>query len=116
LKEYYTAQPGVKATYGRQWSEAVVDAVCASYAGNLASVRKTEDLLRRHRKSKKGGFSLFGGGGAAADDGAEDEEKFRKQIQADIQCLKGEAKKLDVDVDALAGWKELVEVVNRPSE
>ena len=37
-------------------------------------------------------------------------------MEADIEALKVDAKGLGVDVEELAGWKELVEVVNRPAE
>jgi len=79
-------------------------------------VRKTEELLRRHRKSKKTGFSLFGGGAPQPEEEGAEEERFKKQMEADINALKTDATKLGVDMDTLAGWKELVEVVNRPAE
>lgn len=79
-------------------------------------MRKTEDLLRRHRKSKKSGFSLFGGSSAQADEGAGEEERFKRQMEVDIEGLKEDARKLGVEVEGLAGWRELVEVINRPAE
>lgn len=80
-------------------------------------MRKTEDLLRRHRKSKKGGFSLFGGGNTAqADEGVGEEERFKQQMEVDTQALKVDAARLGVHVEDLAGWRELVEVINRPAE
>ena len=115
LHTFYASRPGLSKTYGTDWSARIVDAVCGSYAGILAGVRKTEDLLRRHRKSKKGGLSLFGSGNAAVEDGGE-EERFRKQMERDIAALKTDAKGLGVDVEDLPGWKELVDVVHRPAE
>ena len=83
-------------------------------------MRKTEDLLRRHRKSKKGGFSLFGGNSAASEESGagEEEDRFKRQMQVDIEALAADAKKLGVDVEqkGLEGWTKLVEVVNRPPE
>ncbi|BEI86813.1 hypothetical protein CcaverHIS002_0701590 [Cutaneotrichosporon cavernicola] len=59
LHTFLDARPALSA-YRADWSAAVVEHVLTQYASILASVRKTEDLLRRHRKSKKSGFSLFG--------------------------------------------------------
>jgi hypothetical protein len=81
----------------------------------LSSVRKTEDLLRRHRKSKKNTFSLFGSGGVKEDVEAE-EERFKGQMMVDANALKADAEALGVEVEELEGWKELVEVINRPAE
>ena len=115
LHGFYAARPTLKTSHGGEWSPQIVDAVCTSYAGILAGVRKTEDLLRRHRKSKKTGFSLFGGGSAAPEEGDED-ERFKKQMEADVGALKSDAELLGVDVEGLNGWKELVQVINRPPE
>ena len=116
VHSFYAARPSLKA-HGDDWSVRIVDSVCGAYAGILAGVRKTEDLLRRHRKSKKGGFSIFGGGGGSQpDEGAGEEERFKKQMQEDIHALKADALTLGVDVEKLAGWKDLVEVVERPAE
>jgi hypothetical protein len=117
LHSFYASRPALK-SHNDEWSPRVVDSVCSSYAGILAGVRKTEDLLRRHRKSKKGGFSLFGGGGAsqAEAEGAGEEERFKKQMEVDVGALRADAEKLGVEVDGLAGWEELVEVINRPAE
>jgi hypothetical protein len=90
-----------------------------NYASILASVRKTEDLLRRHRKSKKNTFSLFGGGGgggSAKEDVEAEEERFRKQMMMDAEALKKDAEGLGVAVVGLEGYKELVEIINRPAE
>ena len=117
VRDLFALRPALKEQYGPAWSAQVVDNVCSNYAGLLASVRKTEDLLRRHRKSKKTGFSLFGGGGQAGKEGeGEDEERFVKQMWVDIEKLKLEAEELGVIVDDLAGWRELKEVVERPAE
>ena len=117
VRDLFALRPALKEKYGPTWSAQVVDNVCSNYAGLLASVRKTEDLLRRHRKSKKTGFSLFGGGGGAGKEGeGEDEERFVKQMWVDIEKLKLEAEELGVIVDDLAGWRELKEVVERPAE
>ena len=116
LHALFTSRSALQPVYGKEWSTRIVDSVLSSYAGILASVRKTEDLLRRHRKSKKTGFSLFGGG---TTDGKEDdleEEKFRAQMRVDIDALRTDAESFGVDVEALDGWNELVEVVNRPAE
>ena len=117
LHTLYTSRPALKASHGADWSTRIIDQVLVTYAGILSSVRKTEDLLRRHRKSKKTGFSLFGsstsGGGEGED---QEEERFRAQMRVDMNALKKDASGLGVDVDSMAGWKELGEVVERPGE
>ena len=116
LRELLSTNDKLAAQYGTGWSTQVVDAVFGNYANILASVRKTEDLLRRHRKSKKTGFSLFGNPKEA--DGAVDneEERFRAQMRMDIDTLRSEAEVLKVNVSSLGSWKELEEVVDRPAE
>lgn len=115
LHAFLDARPALR-EYRGEWSAAVVEHVLAQYASILASVRKTEDLLRRHRKSKKSGFSLFGSSSAQPSDTAEEDERFRRQMRADIDALAADAKGLGADVDAMAQWKELVDVVERPPE
>lgn len=107
LHSFY-ARPEMKSY--TNWSPKIIDAVCVSYAGILAGVRKTEDLLRRHRKKK--GFSFFTS--SQADEG--EEERFAKQVQVDIEAFKADAQSFGVDVESLAGWRELVEVVQKPPE
>lgn len=114
LHALFTSRPALT-TYRSAWSTRIVDSILVSYAGILASVRKTEDLLRRHRKSKKTGFSLFGSGGDGKEEDVE-EERFRTQMRVDIEALRRDAEGLEVDVDALEGWRELSEVVDRPAE
>ncbi|CAK9782549.1 unnamed protein product [Cutaneotrichosporon oleaginosum] len=114
LHTFLDVRPAL-APYRADWAAAVVEHVLAQYAGILASVRKTEDLLRRHRKSKKSGFSLFGSSSAAAPEGDED-ERFRRQMRADIDALAADARSLGAVVDAMPQWKELVDVVERPAE
>lgn len=83
----------------------------------LASVRKTEDLLRRHKKSKKSGFSLFGSSSAASSEQEQDgDERFRRQMRCDVDALAADAKTLSVQVDSLPAWKELLDVAERPAE
>lgn len=84
----------------------------ASYAAILTSVRKTEDLLRKHRKGKKNTFSLF----ASSAPPEADEQRFRAQMLADVQALADDAATLGVDVKAVDGWAELHEVAGRESE
>ena len=115
LQAFLTAHPSLASKYGSQWSSNIIDSVCSSYAGILAGVRKTEDLLRRHRKSKKGGLSLFGGTQTPDNDDAED-EKFRNQMKLDVQALAKEAQSVGVKTEDLAAWQELIEVVRRPVE
>ena len=45
-----------------------------------------------------------------------EEERFRGQMMVDANALKGDAEALGVEVEGLEGWKELVEVINRPAE
>lgn len=119
LHGLYTSRPSLRPSYGEVWSARIAESVFSNYASILASVRKTEDLLRRHRKSKKNTFSLFGGGGGGAsakEDVEAEEERFRKQMMTDAEALKKDAEGLGVIVEALDGYKELVEVINRPAE
>jgi hypothetical protein len=109
------SRSAIRERYGETWSTPVADHVFSNYAGILASVRKTEDLLRRHRKTKKSAFSLFSTS-AASPDPDNEEERFKRQMLADIDALASDAKTLGVTVDELAGWKELREVVTRPPE
>ena len=93
------------------------ESVFQNYATILASVRKTEDLLRRHRKSKKNTFSLFGGGsGNVKEDVEVEEERFKKQMMTDAEALRKDAEGLGVKVVDLEGYKELIDVINRPAE
>ncbi|WVQ84689.1 hypothetical protein IAT38_006844 [Cryptococcus sp. DSM 104549] len=118
LHTLFSQRPALKEKYSKEWGTQVMDAVCSNYASILASVKKTEDLLRKHRKSKKSGFSSFFGGGAAAPEegGEKEEERFTKQMKVDIEALKNDAQGLGVDVEGLASWTELEAVVSRPSE
>lgn len=114
IHDLFQPRPTLRAQYGAEWSSTIVDQVCVSYAGILGGVLKTEDLMRRYRKSKKGTFSLFGGSSAGGEE--VEEEKFRKQMQVDIEALGKDARGLGVVMEGLEGWKELAEVVNRPAE
>lgn len=87
-------------------------------------MKKTEDLLRKHRKSKKSGITSFfsgggsGGGGGGHDDGSgeKEEERFTNQMKVDIDALKEDAKGLGVDPESMDSWNELLAVVNKPDE
>jgi hypothetical protein len=117
LHVFFSARPTLSAKYRVLWSTGVLENVFGGYAVILASVRKTEDLLRRHRKSKKNTFSLFGGGSSSSVEGeGEEEERFKKQMEADVQGLRTDAESLGVQVESMVGWKELIEVVDKPLE
>jgi hypothetical protein len=105
------------AAYRAGWAAAVVEHVLTQYAGILAQQRKTEDALRRHRRNRNAGrgFSLFGGSSAPAPEGDED-ERFRRQMRADIDALAADALSLGAPVDGMQQWAELVDVVERPAE
>lgn len=86
-------------------------------------MKKTEDLLRKHRKSKKSGITSFfsgggGGGGGGHDDGSgeKEEERFTNQMKVDIDALKEDAKGLGVVPESMDSWNELLAVVNKPGE
>ncbi|KAL7425101.1 hypothetical protein Q5752_000789 [Cryptotrichosporon argae] len=115
VHHFFDAHPHLRSAHGAAWSTRILADVVGGYASILASVRKTEDLLRRHRKNKKNTFSLFGGGAAPAVAG-DDEETFRRQMLTDVEALAGDAERLGVDVRALDGWRELREVIERPAE
>lgn len=109
---------GLQADVGEQWSRMIFEEVVSGYAAILSSVRKTEDLLRRHRKGKKTTFSLFGSGSSNASAGSsvEEEERFKTQMLTDIEALGRDARTLGIDVDEMSGWTALKEVASSPSE
>lgn len=89
----------------------------SSYTSILVSVRKTEDLLRRHRKGKKTGFSLFGSSANSGPSVEEEEHRFKQQMTADIMALAKEAEKLGVPLGTgsasrIPGWITLLEVAD----
>lgn len=45
-----------------------------------------------------------------------EEERFKKQMMTDAEALRKDAEGLGVDVEGLEGYKELIEVINRPAE
>ncbi|WVW86287.1 hypothetical protein I302_108329 [Kwoniella bestiolae CBS 10118] len=124
ISNLYTLQPQLKSTYGREWSTQILDSVLVNYSSILGSVKKTEDLLRKHRKSKKTGLSSFfstssSGATSTEGDGKEEkeEERFKLQMIKDIDTLRQDASKsCEVDIEELGSWKELVDVINKPSE
>ncbi|OXC68066.1 hypothetical protein AYX13_03275 [Cryptococcus neoformans] len=117
LHSLFSAQPQVKERYQQDFSRQIADAVFVNYASTLASVKKTEDLLRKHRKSKKSGItSFFGGGGHDGEGGEKEEERFMNQMKVDIDALKEDAKGLGVDPESMDSWNELLAVVNKPGE
>jgi hypothetical protein len=117
MHAFFDARPQLAAQHRAAWAAAVVAHVLAQYAAILSQVRKTEDLVRRHRKSKRPGFSLFGASASAsADDGADEDARFRAQMATDADALAADARTLGVDVDTLPAWAELREVVERPPE
>ncbi|WOO83788.1 Conserved oligomeric Golgi complex subunit 2 [Vanrija pseudolonga] len=114
LNLFFEPRPTLREKYQAAWSVLVVDHVLSNYASILASVRKTEDLLRRHRGARRPGFSLFGNAGVPGTPDAE-EGRFKTQMLADVNALADDARKLGVSVDDLGSWLELKEVVERPS-
>lgn len=89
--------------------------VFAQLATLLLSVRKTEDLLRRHRKGRKSGFSLFGsGGGDENNDDGDEEGRFDAQMRLDIETLGKEAKTFSVEVGELQAWHDLKDAMDNP--
>ncbi|KAJ9117561.1 hypothetical protein QFC22_004411 [Naganishia vaughanmartiniae] len=112
LKEYFAnGGPGesVHAEVGEEWSRRILAEVIS---------RKTEELLRRHRKGKKTGFSLFGSSAANAVPTVEEEEqRFKKQMMTDILALAKEAEKLGFAVEDgnklnVPGWSTLIDVAD----
>lgn len=117
LHSLLSSQPQLKERYQQDFSRQIADAVFVNYASTLASVKKTEDLLRKHRKSKKSGItSFFGGGGHDGGSGEKEEERFTNQMKVDIDALKEDAKGLGVDPESMNSWNELLAVVNKPDE
>ncbi|EAL18864.1 hypothetical protein CNBI1250 [Cryptococcus deneoformans B-3501A] len=117
LHSLLSSQPQLKERYQQDFSRQIADAVFVNYASTLASVKKTEDLLRKHRKSKKSGItSFFGGGGHDGGSGEKEEERFTNQMKVDIDALKEDAKGLGVDPESMNSWNELLAVVNKPGE
>ncbi|WWC64715.1 uncharacterized protein I303_107326 [Kwoniella dejecticola CBS 10117] len=122
LHTLYTSYPALKEQYGVEWNNQILDTVLVNYSSILGSVKKTEDLLRKHRKSKKNNLtSFFSSSNASTDatgenDKDKEEERFRNQMVLDMNTLKEDAKSLQVKVEGLSSWRELVDVVNRPAE
>ena len=114
LHQLLQSQPELRSTYGPSWSTRVVEEVLSAYASILSSVKKTEDLLQRHRKSKKTTFSLFGSSGTV--DVEVEEERFKLQMLTDVEALGKDARGLGVELGKLWSWRELLEVCNRPAE
>lgn len=106
----------LKSEVGASWNRIILEEVVAGYAAILLSVRKTEDLLRRHRKGKKTGFSLFGSGAAQQPTQSveAEEERFKAQMTTDIDALAREANGLGVDATSVEGWTALRQVVESP--
>ena len=61
-------------------------------------------------------FGGGGGGGGGKEEVEAEEERFKGQMMVDANTLRSDAESLGVDVEELEGWKELVEVINRPAE
>jgi hypothetical protein len=99
-----------------QLCRSVASEVFSQFGVMLASVRKTEDLLRRHRKSRKTGFSLFGTGDTSDGVSGEEERRFDEQMREDIETLGREAGHLGVPYEDMAEWQELRQVMGRPIE
>jgi hypothetical protein len=102
--------PPLLKAYSSEYSRRTLDGILNNYTTILASVKKTEDLLRRHRKGKKNTFSLFGSS-TVNDEG--EEERFVEQMTIDIHALANAAKGLGLEVDDLASYAELLDVVQR---
>lgn len=103
--------PSLQDHLGLPWISRVVEAVFGNYTNILASVKKTEDLLRRHRKGKKSAFSLFGGA-STNDDG--EEERFTAQMLVDVKALAEVAEKVGVNAEELTSYREIWEVLRHP--
>lgn len=85
-----------------------------SYASVLISVRKSDESLRKIRKSRKTPFSLFGGssaGSKAASEEAKDEDNIKLQILLDVEGLRKDAESMGVKVKESKAWVELKGVV-----
>ncbi|KAJ9114193.1 hypothetical protein QFC20_001709 [Naganishia adeliensis] len=121
LREYFAAGglgEGLDEELSRAWIRAIVSEVVASYTSILVSVRKTEDLLRRHRKGKKAGFSLFASSSSNSGPSVEEEEqRFKQQMTADIMALAKEIEKLGISLETtepseIPGWTALIDVAD----
>lgn len=77
-------------------STALTDS-CTRYAAILASQKKTEDGLRRLKKSRQG-ISFFSRTTAATDDPSVDDSKVKMQMLLDVDSLGKDARTLGVDV------------------
>lgn len=110
LTTMMASQPGLK-SYEKTWAERIATEVFTNYASTLIGVRKTEDLLKRHRKIKKTGFSLFGGGAqeSAGDDGA-----FDAQMTTDVEALSLAFEGTGVDVKGMEEYGKLEEAMVMP--
>ncbi|WWC72121.1 uncharacterized protein I206_106081 [Kwoniella pini CBS 10737] len=131
LHNLYNLNPSLKNNYSKNWNKQIINNIFINYSNILSSVKKTEDLLRKHRKSKKNNLTSFFSSSSTSSsnnnnnnsnsdpiigENEKEEEKFKNQMILDINTLKEDAKSLEVNVEELQSWKELVEVVNKPSE
>lgn len=107
----FDGDTGLRDAFGLDRTQRTVDGILGNYTAIISSVKKTEDLLRRHRKGKKNTFSLFGSAAATSDDN--DEQRFTEQMLADIQALGTEARRIGVRAEDLPSYKEALNVIQR---
>lgn len=74
-------------------------------------MKKTEESLKRLRKTKKPTYSLFGGGGSTTEDDGRDEERIRAQMILDVEAFGKDARSLGVAVDDNEHFKQLKDMV-----
>jgi hypothetical protein len=115
LADMYKSNPNLKAEYGIEWTARVADETLSTFKGVVEGVRRTEELLRRHRKSRqtKGLFGFMGTGTVSSAQGDEEDGDggFKALVMADLEGLrKGWENMVDgqVAVRALKGWTEVM--------
>ncbi|TCD60067.1 hypothetical protein EIP91_010785 [Steccherinum ochraceum] len=105
----------LKEQFLKAYAEEVFEIVAQRYIHFLASMKKTEESLRRLKKGKKSTFSLFGGSSASKeDDGRADEEKIRAQMILDVDAFGKDAANLGVSVDESESYRALREIAHSP--
>ncbi|KAG6333678.1 hypothetical protein ID866_5408 [Astraeus odoratus] len=80
------------------------------YIQYLTTMKKTEESLRRLKKGKKSTFGIFQSSSSSKDDDRDD-DRIRAQMTLDIDALGQEARSLNIDVQHVESYAQLVQMV-----
>jgi len=73
-------------------------------------MRKTEESLKRLKRTKKSPFSLFANSGNASDEG-KDEERIRTQMVLDVEAFGKDGETLQIETSRNQNFINLKEMV-----